>query len=181
MVGCEKTPDTVQTIHVSPSSQIITESEIETIPTDTELNNYLDELKSDVINDINESLDEDTLTELKDSLFENDEQSQSLVEVSLVRVVDGDTYVVDLDGKETKVRLIGIDTPESVAPDSYQEKMYQVEEGSLYGLIVKYDNNGKQLWNKEYYVLSDTQFFDVVEDNGNYIVVGKSVYARKRR
>lgn len=61
---------------------------------------------------------------------------------------------------------------------SYQEKMYQVEEGSLYGLIVKYDNDGKQLWNKEYYVLSDTQFFDVVEDNGNYIVVGKSVYAK---
>lgn len=60
---------------------------------------------------------------------------------------------------------------------SYQEKMYQVEEGSLYGLIVKYDNNGKQLWNKEYYVLSDTQFFDVIEDNGNYIVVGKSIYA----
>lgn len=37
---------------------------------------------------------------------------------SVVRVVDGDTIVVDLDGTETKVRLIGVDTPESVHPDA---------------------------------------------------------------
>lgn len=36
----------------------------------------------------------------------------------VVRVVDGDTFVVDFNGKEEKVRLIGIDTPESVHPDS---------------------------------------------------------------
>lgn len=33
------------------------------------------------------------------------------------RVVDGDTIVVLLDGKKEKVRMIGIDTPESVHPD----------------------------------------------------------------
>jgi micrococcal nuclease len=38
--------------------------------------------------------------------------------VRLVRVVDGDTIVVDLGGQEETVRLIGIDTPESVKPDS---------------------------------------------------------------
>ena len=31
--------------------------------------------------------------------------------------VDGDTLVVDVDGREERVRLIGIDTPESVAED----------------------------------------------------------------
>ncbi len=31
------------------------------------------------------------------------------------RVIDGDTVVVDLDGTRERVRLIGIDTPESVA------------------------------------------------------------------
>ena len=36
----------------------------------------------------------------------------------VVRVVDGDTIVVDFDGDEERVRLIGIDTPESVKPDS---------------------------------------------------------------
>jgi len=33
-----------------------------------------------------------------------------------VRVVDGDTLVVDIDGKQEKVRLIGVDTPETVHP-----------------------------------------------------------------
>ncbi len=33
---------------------------------------------------------------------------------SVTRVVDGDTLVVCIDGEDTKVRLIGVDTPESV-------------------------------------------------------------------
>lgn len=36
----------------------------------------------------------------------------------VVRVVDGDTIIVDINGTETRVRLIGIDTPESVNPDT---------------------------------------------------------------
>lgn len=42
----------------------------------------------------------------------------SLEEVSLKRVVDGDTLIVtNSDGEDLRVRLIGIDTPESVHPD----------------------------------------------------------------
>ncbi|MEX0848446.1 MAG: thermonuclease family protein [Ilumatobacteraceae bacterium] len=37
---------------------------------------------------------------------------------TLVRVVDGDTVEVDIDGTREKVRLIGIDTPETVKPNS---------------------------------------------------------------
>ncbi len=33
------------------------------------------------------------------------------------RVVDGDTVIVDLDGERTRVRLLNVDTPESVAED----------------------------------------------------------------
>lgn len=36
----------------------------------------------------------------------------------VTRVVDGDTIVVNINGVDEKVRLIGIDTPESVHPDS---------------------------------------------------------------
>src|SRR5690606_33140732 len=36
----------------------------------------------------------------------------------VVRIVDGDTIVADIDGRRTTVRLIGIDTPETVKPDS---------------------------------------------------------------
>jgi micrococcal nuclease len=34
----------------------------------------------------------------------------------VVRVVDGDTILVALDGREERVRYIGVDTPESVKP-----------------------------------------------------------------
>ena len=36
----------------------------------------------------------------------------------VVRVVDGDTIIVDYNGQDTRVRLIGVDTPESVHPDA---------------------------------------------------------------
>ena len=36
----------------------------------------------------------------------------------VLRVVDGDTFTVDFNGTEEKVRLIGVDTPESVHPDA---------------------------------------------------------------
>lgn len=32
------------------------------------------------------------------------------------RVIDGDTIVVEIEGKQEKVRLIGVDTPETVHP-----------------------------------------------------------------
>ena len=34
----------------------------------------------------------------------------------IVSIVDGDTVVIDLDGSDERVRLIGIDTPETVHP-----------------------------------------------------------------
>ncbi len=39
----------------------------------------------------------------------------------VVRVVDGDTVVLAMDGKDTKVRLIGVDTPETVHPEKPAE------------------------------------------------------------
>jgi micrococcal nuclease len=41
---------------------------------------------------------------------------KSLQAYKVMRVVDGDTIVVDLDGKAEKVRLVGVDTPEAVHP-----------------------------------------------------------------
>ena len=35
----------------------------------------------------------------------------------VIRVIDGDTIVVNIDHTHTTIRLIGIDTPESVNPD----------------------------------------------------------------
>jgi micrococcal nuclease len=38
----------------------------------------------------------------------------------VIRVVDGDTIVVDYKGKHEKVRLLCVNTPESVHPDKNQ-------------------------------------------------------------
>lgn len=35
----------------------------------------------------------------------------------VIRIVDGDTIIVDIEGVKTKVRMIGIDTPESAHKD----------------------------------------------------------------
>ncbi len=35
----------------------------------------------------------------------------------VIRVVDGDTFIIKMNGSEIKVRMIGVDAPESVAPD----------------------------------------------------------------
>lgn len=53
----------------------------------------------------------------------------------VMRVVDGDTYVLLINNTETKVRLIGIDTPESVAPESYRKD--NTAEGKEISEIVK--------------------------------------------
>lgn len=46
------------------------------------------------------------------------EQAETIDGAALCeRVVDGDTIVVKVDGKKEKVRMIGVDTPESVHPD----------------------------------------------------------------
>jgi endonuclease YncB( thermonuclease family) len=40
----------------------------------------------------------------------------------VLRVVDGDTVILLLDGKQVRVRLIGIDTPETVDPRKLVEE-----------------------------------------------------------
>lgn len=55
----------------------------------------------------------------QETVSQTEENKEQLEAVTLVRVVDGDTVVVRRDSGETiKVRLIGIDTPESVNPDT---------------------------------------------------------------
>ncbi len=53
----------------------------------------------------------------------------------IVRVVDGDTVVVRIGGKEERVRLIGIDTPESVDPRSPVECFGQEASAHATGLL----------------------------------------------
>lgn len=63
-----------------------------------------------------------------------------------------------------------------IAVGSYESKKYQLEDKTRDALIVKYDEKGKVLWYKNYQVLGDAKFLDVIEDNNGYIVVGQSIY-----
>lgn len=44
--------------------------------------------------------------------------NQGAGSVRVVRVVDGDTIIVEIDGREERLRYIGVDTPESVQPNT---------------------------------------------------------------
>ncbi|WMJ78737.1 MULTISPECIES: thermonuclease family protein [unclassified Sedimentibacter] len=59
----------------------------------------------------------------------------------VIRVVDGDTFEINFDGKKEKVRLIGVDTPESVHPDANRN----VEEGKLTSEYTKKYLEGKEV------------------------------------
>jgi micrococcal nuclease len=50
--------------------------------------------------------------------------------VKVERVVDGDTFEINIDGKKEKVRLIGVDTPETKKPNT--PVMYYGKEASDY-------------------------------------------------
>ena len=50
------------------------------------------------------------------------EVRDGLIEATVTYVVDGDTFYADIAGERTKIRLIGVDTPESVATEEYLQK-----------------------------------------------------------
>lgn len=83
----------------------------------------------------NEAKDElpmnwDTTTKKTDS-SQAEEEPEDFVnekhEATFVRAKDGDTYVLSVGGVENTIRLIGVDTPESVAPENYNKE--NTEEG----------------------------------------------------
>lgn len=55
---------------------------------------------------------------LNDATAVADNHDGNLQEAVVTRVVDGDTLVANIDGADEKIRLIGVDAPESVHPDA---------------------------------------------------------------
>ena len=64
-----------------------------------------------------------------------------------------------------------------IAVGSLIGKYEQIEVDTRDALVVKYDLSGKMLWYKTYHVLSDTEFYKIIDDgDGNFVVVGQSIY-----
>lgn len=61
---------------------------------------------------------------------------------ALLRVIDGDTLAIDLDGEAVTVRLIGIDAPESVHPDR-ERNTPEGEKASLFLKDLLADSDGQ--------------------------------------
>lgn len=59
----------------------------------------------------------------------------------VTRVVDGDTFEVDFNGTKEKIRLIGVDTPESVHPDANKNS----EDGKIASEYTKGYLEGKEV------------------------------------
>lgn len=92
-----------------------------------------------------------------DTIIQTENQN-NLYEV--IRVVDGDTVILNIDVQKTRVRLIGIDTPESVAED----KSRNVKEGKI---ASKYTKN--LLENKKVRLEFDDEKEDVYERKLGYV------------
>ncbi len=63
-----------------------------------------------------------------------------------------------------------------IAVGSYVEKYKQIDSKCRTGLIVKFDKDGKEVWHKDYSVLSDTELFKIIPDDDNFVIIGQSIY-----
>ncbi len=72
--------------------------------------------------------------------------------VEVVRIIDGDTIVIDLDGKEEKLRLLYIDTPENTTKvEKYGDKAEKFLQKLLYEattISIEYDGNKRDKYNR---------------------------------
>lgn len=89
------------------------------------------------------------------------------------RVVDGDTLIVYIDGVRTRVRLIGINTPESVAP----EEERNTEEGVIASDYVKtlMDEADYEVWleydNERYDQYDRTLAYVYIDYDGDVVML----------
>jgi len=97
------------------------------------------------------------------------------VSVPVVRVVDGDTFIIQADGKEIHVRLIGVDTPETVDPRKEVQPFGKEASDYLTGLItgktasLKFDLNRSDKYGRLLvYLYLDGKFVNAEIIKGGY-------------
>lgn len=128
-----------------------------------------------------ESVADPTATRGSGSTSRNTATSSTIANTSdesyqVVRVVDGDTIIVSIDGTNQRLRYIGIDAPESVKPDTPVECFGQ--EAS--------DENKRLVEGKRVFLERDTSDRDrfdrllryvYVEENGERVFVNEVLVA----
>ena len=89
----------------SPSDNFSSNDKIESY------NSQNQETKNPAVKSVTDKIEENNFTE---SVSQSKSTQGSLYKV--VKVIDGDTVTVEIDGKKETIRLIGVDTPETVDP-----------------------------------------------------------------
>lgn len=86
--------------------------------------------------------------------FFQEQDNSGFIVGTVTRVVDGDTAVINVDGQERRVRLLGVDTPETVHPNKpvqfYGKEASNFTKQSLTGQRVwlEYDKNPQDRYNR---------------------------------
>ena len=73
--------------------------------------------------------------------FFQEQDNSGFIVGTVTRVVDGDTAVINVDGQDRRVRLLGVDTPETVHPK--KPVQYYGKEASNF---TKKELTGKTVW-----------------------------------
>ena len=106
----------------------------------------------------NENQTNNTISEhLSDTTESQSNQNLILIPCDIINIIDGDTLLVDFgDGIHEKIRLIGIDTPESVHADSSKNTKWGnmasdhtktlVKEGQV--IYLEYDKSIKDIYER---------------------------------
>lgn len=97
------------------------------------------------------------------------------VRAKVVRVVDGDTIVASVDGEDEYVRYIGVDTPETVKPDTpvqcfgpnASDENHRLVEGRMVRLV--FDREARDVYGRLLaYVYTDGRFVNAELVRGGY-------------
>ena len=80
--------------------------------------------KEEIVEAINEKKESILSALAEKSEFSETSQNVTITSATVLYVTDGDTLHVDIGGNDLKVRLIGIDTPESVHSDSSKNTVW---------------------------------------------------------
>lgn len=97
----------------------------------------------------------------------NNHDFSSMQKAYVNYVVDGDTIEVTYEGKRERIRLIGIDTPESVNKDSSKNVPF----GSIASAFTK-----EMLEGKDVYLEFDTQKYDKYGRSLSYVYLGETMF-----
>lgn len=104
------------------------------------------------------------------SYLQRQKAETEYVSAEVVYVIDGDTIIVSMNGQEDKVRMIGIDAPESVSAIEEENSVYgemaskytktKLQEGMK--VYLTFDKERKDLYGRTLaYVWIDTDFEDM--------------------